>query len=70
MPCIDEKSLDLRSAPELQRVLDSHNWNLEHYDQFGEDGVIVRFNCSGCGKEWTTLLLNPKSISKHSNVKP
>ncbi|MDG6923672.1 MAG: hypothetical protein JRN67_10325 [Nitrososphaerota archaeon] len=59
MSCLDEQSFDLKNPQELQKAIGTHRWSLEHYDQFGENGVIARYRCVTCGKEWTNLLLNP-----------
>lgn len=64
MSCLDEQSLDLKIPSELQKAIGSHRWHLEHYDQFGEDGVIARYSCVTCNKEWTTLLINPSRLKK------
>jgi hypothetical protein len=64
MSCLDEQSLDLKIPSELQKALGSHRWQLEHFDQFGQDGIIARYRCSTCEKEWTTLLINPGNVGK------
>lgn len=66
MSCLDEKSLDLKEPVELKKVFDGHSWEIAYYDQFGESGVIVRYNCSNCGKEWTSLLLDPSKLKTSS----
>jgi len=65
MSCLDEKSLDFSHASEFQKIITAHMWNLSHSDEFGESGVITRYNCARCGKEWTSLLLDPEKITKH-----
>jgi hypothetical protein len=62
MSCLDEQTLDLRQASELHKALESHHWQLEHFDRFGEDGIVARNKCTTCGKEWTTLLINPARL--------
>ena len=64
MSCLDEQSLDLKVPGELQKALSTHKWQLEHFDQFGDDGIIARYRCTACEKEWTTLLINPAKVRK------
>ncbi|MHB1868679.1 MAG: hypothetical protein ACYCPP_07005 [Nitrososphaerales archaeon] len=64
MSCLDEKSLDFTSVTEFKKIITAHSWNLAHCDEFGESGVITRYNCAKCGKEWTSLLLDPEKVTK------
>ena len=64
MSCLDERSFDLRRHSELWKILNSHEWELAHFDDFGESGVVVRYGCKKCRKEWTTFLLDPEGIKK------
>ncbi|MGI0091296.1 MAG: hypothetical protein ACREBS_06265 [Nitrososphaerales archaeon] len=64
MACLDPRPFDLRRASELQKIIDSHEWELQHFDDFGESGVIVRYACIKCGKEWTTFLLDPGKVRR------
>ena len=60
MSCLDERSLDLRRQSELWKIINSHEWELAHFDDFGESGVVVRYGCKRCKKEWTTFLLRSR----------
>ena len=62
--CVDERSLDLRRAADIRRSVDGHEWVLAHFDDFGESGVIARYSCSRCRREWTNFLLDPESVKK------
>ncbi|MDA4112192.1 MAG: hypothetical protein OK439_06600 [Thaumarchaeota archaeon] len=62
MSCVDERTLDLRRASEIMKIIDGHHWVLAHFDDFGESGVIARYSCSRCYKEWTNFLLDPESV--------
>jgi hypothetical protein len=64
MSCLDERSLDLRKVSEISKIISSHVWVLAHFDDFGESGVVVRYSCSRCNKEWTTFLLDPEGVRK------
>jgi hypothetical protein len=62
--CLDERSLDLRKVSEISKIIASHQWVLAHFDDFGESGVVVRYSCQKCNKEWTTFLLDPEGVKK------
>ncbi len=62
--CLDERSLDLRKASEISKIIEGHAWELAHFDDFGESGVVVRYGCKRCNKEWTTFLLDPEAVKK------
>ncbi len=64
MSCLDERLLDLRKVSEVRKIIDSHSWILAHFDDFGESGVVVRYSCTKCNKEWTTFLLDPEGVKK------
>jgi len=64
MSCLDERSLDLRDVSEISKIILSHQWVLAHFDDFGESGVVVRYSCKKCNKEWTTFLLDPEGVKK------
>lgn len=64
MSCLDERSLDLRKVSEISRIITSHDWILAHFDDFGESGVVVRYSCRRCNREWTTFLLDPEGVKK------
>ena len=64
MSCLDERSLDLRKVSEISKIITSHEWILAHFDDFGESGVVVRYSCKRCNKEWTTFLLDPEGVKK------
>jgi len=61
---LDERSLDLRKISEISKIISSHQWVLAHFDDFGESGVVVRYSCQRCSKEWTTFLLDPEGVKK------
>ena len=44
MACVDERSLDLRRASDIRKIVDGHEWVLAHFDDFGESGVIARYS--------------------------
>jgi hypothetical protein len=62
--CLDERSLDLRKVSEVSKIITGHDWVLAHFDDFGESGVVVRYSCKRCNKEWTTFLLDPEGVKK------
>jgi hypothetical protein len=62
--CLDERSLDLRKALEFSKIVEGHIWELAHFDDFGESGVVVRYSCKRCHKEWTNFLLDPEGVKK------
>jgi hypothetical protein len=62
MPCLDDDSIDLRRLGDFEKLIAGHSWTLAHFDELGESGIILRYNCSKCGKEWTTMLLEPSKI--------
>ena len=62
--CLDERSLDLRKASEISKIVDIHLWELAHFDDFGESGVVVRYVCKRCHKEWTNFILDPEGVRK------
>ena len=57
LDCPDDGSIDLKRPSEFKKLADSHAWELAHFDEFGKNGIIVRYSCIRCGKEWTTMLL-------------
>ncbi len=62
--CLNERSLDLRHVSEFSKIVSSHDWVLAHFDDFGESGLVVRYSCQKCKKEWTTFLLDPEGVKK------
>lgn len=64
MSCLDERSLDLRDVSEISKIITSHDWALAHFDDFGDSGVVVRYSCKRCNREWTTFLLDPEGVKK------
>jgi hypothetical protein len=62
--CLDERSLDLRDVSEISKIITSHDWTLAHFDDFGDSGVVVRYSCKRCNREWTTFLLDPEGVKK------
>lgn len=57
LDCPEDGSIDLKRPSEFKKLADSHEWQLAHFDEFGKNGIVVRYTCARCGKEWTTMLL-------------
>jgi len=49
---------------EISKIIDGHDWVLAHFDDFGESGIVLRYSCRRCNKEWTTFLLDPEGVKK------
>jgi hypothetical protein len=64
MSCLDDDSIDLRRLDDFEKLIDGHNWTLAHFDELGQSGQILRYSCTKCGKEWTTMLLEPSEIKR------
>ena len=64
MPCLDERTLDLRQVTEISKIIDGHDWVLAHFDDFGDSGVVVRYSCRRCNREWTHFLLDPEGVKR------
>lgn len=62
--CLEEKTLDLKRTSEIKKVVDSHSWTFQQFEELGEAGIVVRYRCAACSREWTMLLVRPEKVKE------
>ncbi|HZW57092.1 MAG TPA: hypothetical protein VFF30_12455 [Nitrososphaerales archaeon] len=59
MPCVEPTKENMRNGADFVRMFSSHDWNIAFLDFLEGRGMIVRFQCSKCNRELTSLSAKP-----------